>query len=139
MLADTVGRLLADLAVRHGLIEGHELITFVPAGARARSAGFDHAELIASGVSTALGTRLRRALDRNKEGPRQADVSFAARRQNVAGRFTARPVSGRILLVDDVFTTGATAEACSSALRGAGAASVAVVTWARTLRRRSRA
>jgi predicted amidophosphoribosyltransferase len=41
-----------------------------------------------------------------------------------------------VLLVDDVFTTGATAEACSLALLAAGAHAVDVVTWARTLRRR---
>ncbi len=42
----------------------------------------------------------------------------------------------RVLLVDDVVTTGATAEACSLALREAGATSVDVVTWARTLRKK---
>jgi predicted amidophosphoribosyltransferase len=137
-LAQTVGRLLADLAVAHGLVRGAETVTFVPAGSRALHAGFDHAELIASGVSGALGAPMRRVLVRTGDGPRQADVSFTARRRNAAGRFAARDVSGRVLLVDDVFTTGATAEACALALTDAGASSVAVVTWARTLRRSQR-
>jgi predicted amidophosphoribosyltransferase len=56
------------------------------------------------------------------------------RRAIVAGAFAARPerVSGhRLLLVDDVITTGATLDACTSALLVAGARSVHCVTWAR--------
>jgi predicted amidophosphoribosyltransferase len=59
------------------------------------------------------------------------------RRDNVRDRFSSRPVKGRVLLVDDVYTTGATAEACSNVLLQAGADSVDVITWARTLRIRS--
>ena len=84
----------------------------------------------------------RALLVRTGNGPRQADVAFAERRTNVTGRFasrragrmTGRMTGGQVLLVDDVFTTGATAEACSVALRDAGAGRVDVVTWARTLR-----
>lgn len=135
-LARAVGGLLADLASAHGLADHEQVVTFVPAGGRAWLLGFDHGELIARGAARALGTRLVRLIVRVNDGPRQADVAFAERRSNVRGRFAARPANGHILLVDDVFTTGATAEACSLALLEAGATSVDVVTWARTLRRR---
>jgi predicted amidophosphoribosyltransferase len=129
--ANAIGALLAGLVRRDGL--GGDVVTYVP-GTRAR--GFDHAELIARATASTLGRPLRRLLRRTRPGPRQADVDLAHRRSNVEGRFTAQPVSGSVLLVDDVFTTGATAEACVRALGSAGASRVDVVTWARTLRRR---
>jgi predicted amidophosphoribosyltransferase len=59
------------------------------------------------------------------------------RRRNVAAAFAARPgVPARVVLVDDVYTTGATANAAASALRQAGARRVEVVTFARTIRLR---
>jgi ComF family protein len=128
-----MGRLLADLVLAHGLHTG--TVTFVPGGRAARRRGFDHAELLARSVARSLGSRVAPLLTRTGDGPRQADVSLEQRRTNVRDRFVARPNEGTVLLVDDVFTTGATAEACATALRRAGAAAVDVVTWARTRRR----
>jgi predicted amidophosphoribosyltransferase len=130
--------LVAELASANGFWTGDEVVTFVPAGRRARAAGFDHVELIARAAAWTLGARVRRLLFRAQDGPRQADVSLAERRSNVRHRFAGRPAGGRVILVDDVFTTGSTAEACSLALLAAGAASVDVVTWARTLLRHPR-
>jgi predicted amidophosphoribosyltransferase len=69
-------------------------------------------------------------------GSRQAALSRGARLTNVRGAFVARRgcAGRRVALVDDVYTTGATAAAASSALRRAGADSVEVVTFARTVR-----
>jgi predicted amidophosphoribosyltransferase len=69
-------------------------------------------------------------------GSRQALLSRGARLVNVEGAFLARTgcAGRRVVLVDDVYTTGATAAAASSALRRAGAASIEVVTFARTVR-----
>ena len=56
-------------------------------------------------------------------------------RRNVAGAFVARaPVPACVVLVDDVYTTGATVDAAASALRKGGARRVEVVTFARTIR-----
>lgn len=132
-LAREMGSLLADLARAHDLaVDG--VVAHVPAGQGARRRGFDHAELLAGAVATALGVRHLPLLARAAEGPRQADVPLAMRRANAARRFRARPWTGRVLLVDDVFTTGSTAEACARALRIAGAEKVDVVTFARTPR-----
>ena len=69
----------------------------------------------------------------------QAGLSNARRRENVAGAFRARagrPLEGkRVLLVDDVMTTGATASACALALKRAGARRVTLLTLARVDRR----
>lgn len=66
---------------------------------------------------------------------RQALLSRDDRLRNVRDVFASRaPYAGRVALVDDVYTTGATATAAASALRKSGAASVEVITFARTVR-----
>lgn len=133
-LARDIGSLMASLARREGLRP--DVVCWVPGGRAAARAGFDHTQLLASTVAGALGAELRPLLRRAADGPRQADVPLAARRSNVSGRFACDRAAGHVLLTDDVLTTGATAEVCAAALRSAGAESVSVLTWARTLRRR---
>ncbi|TML90246.1 MAG: ComF family protein [Actinobacteria bacterium] len=74
-------------------------------------------------------------LRRTRETGRQRGLSRPERRKNVAGAFQATGrVPARIVLVDDVYTSGATASAAASALRAGGARRVDVVTFARALR-----
>jgi ComF family protein len=114
---------------------GIDAVTWVPTTpARRRQRGFDHAELLAKAVARRLG-KPRRSLLRRLSGPAQTGLAAEARRvgpQLVARR--AAPAA-RILLVDDVVTTGATASAAARALRAAGARTVEVVAAARTPRR----
>ncbi|ROP91172.1 ComF family protein [Stella humosa] len=96
-------------------------------------------------LAMALGRLGRRpavpdALVRRRRTPTQGLLRRLGRFRNVAGAFAVHPrrraaISGkRVLLVDDVLTTGATVEACVRALRGTGAAAVDVVTLARVVR-----
>ena len=98
--------------------------------------GFNQAELLARGLSRRTGIPVVTALGRVRPTPNQAGLSTSARRQNVAKAFRARDVQGkRILLIDDVMTTGATAASCALALKQAGARRVALLTVARVDRR----
>ena len=88
--------------------------------------GFNQAALLAAPVSRVLGVpHLARALERTRATEKQAELDRKARLQNVASAFRARTrVPPRILLVDDVRTTGATQNACAAALRAAGCTEV---------------
>jgi ComF family protein len=93
----------------------------------------------AAGLARALALRWRLPmtplLARVRPAPRQRGLTLAERRRNVSGTFVATErAPPRICLVDDVYTTGATVNACSSVLRAAGARRVDVVCLARALR-----
>jgi len=98
---------------------------------------FNQAAWLAQAISAASGKPWRHgALARVKRRKSQAGLSASERRRNVGGAIKARGrFEGRIvLLVDDVFTTGATLEACARAFRKVGAAEVHAVTLARVVR-----
>jgi ComF family protein len=110
-------------------------VVWVPLGRRRRiERSYDQAMLLAGALARAARRPLLRGtLRRIRETPPQVGHDRAARARNVAGAFAASPsVAGRdLVLVDDVVTTGATAEAASRALRDAGARSVLVAALAR--------
>lgn len=150
-LEPVAGRLGALMAAQLHSVPGFAsemLIIPVPLfKARKRQRGFNQAELLAGAVLQSLrqlrpewkGTLARNVLTRRRATESQAGLSQSERRRNLRGAFfvsDAEQVKTRhVLLVDDIYTTGATARACAQVLRRAGAASVTVVTAARAQRR----
>jgi len=138
-IAHVLGTLAAALWLRPGKLEGYAAVVPVPLSPkRRRERGFDQAELIARAVAKHAAIPLRRRLlVKKKDCPPQTGLSASARRKTVASVYRAsipRLLRGRgFLVVDDVLTTGATAEAAVRALRRAGAGAVDVLTLARVL------
>jgi ComF family protein len=101
--------------------------------------GFNQSALLARATARRCGIPMVNAVRRTRATATQAGLSNARRRENVAGAFRVRKtalVEGRrILLIDDVMTTGATASACALALKRAGAKSVTLLALARVDRR----
>jgi competence protein ComFC len=95
--------------------------------------GFNQAELMARGIARRINAPVLDKLKVVRRTRDQVELSAGARRTNVAGAFASRgPVAGRILLVDDVFTTGATLSECAEVLRKAGAGGIHALTLCRT-------
>lgn len=135
-LARTMARYMAPLMTRDQM-DG--LIVPVPLHrSRLWWRGFNQAGIIARELSRRTGIgHSHFALRRIKRTPSLRGLSASQRRRTVAGAFDAdrRLVEGRtIILVDDVLTTGSTAEGCARALRKAGAARVELISWARVVR-----
>ena len=94
---------------------------------RRRSRGYDQAALLAKPVARSLGVAaLLRGLRRVRNTPSQVELPHAERQRNIAGAFAPWRLRGveRVLLVDDVRTTGATLRAASEALRAGGVGEV---------------
>lgn len=122
-------------AARRLDLEAVDALVPVPSTPRRnRERGFDPAVLLARETARRLRLPVRRLLTRRGETPAQSETPAARRAENVAGAFQGRPASRglKLLLVDDVLTTGATASAAAWALRDAGAARVEVVVLSRT-------
>jgi ComF family protein len=101
--------------------------------------GFNQAALLAKHLSRRRRIPVLNTVRRIRATRTQTGLTNARRRENVRGAFRARrgrPLEGlRVLLVDDVMTTGATASACAAVLKRAGARSVTLLTLARVDRR----
>jgi len=109
-----------------------DALTFVPSSrASMAERGFNTAHELARALSKVVRLPNVRLLRKIRETADQASLDRAGRRVNLAGAFVSAPAPSRVILVDDVMTTGATADACARALRAAGALDVLVVTFAR--------
>ena len=144
VLATPLGRLLAEAGVRAAPAPPSDwadaLIPVPLHPARLAERGFNQAELLIAPCAAQWRVPvLARALIRVRPTIPQTDLDAEARRANVRDAFRVlhpSEVRGRrILLVDDVLTTGATAGAAARALRAAGATAVGVLTLARVVLR----
>lgn len=141
--AETLGALMAQCAAEH-LSGEFDLVTWVPVSRKRRwKRGYDQAELLARAVCRVWGVKPVALLRKTMNNPAQSGLKEdAARRANVLGVYEMRPgaeVSGRrVLLIDDVCTTGATLTECSKVLREAGADAVVCACVAHARRERDR-
>jgi len=133
-LGDTFSNWLAALIIK----QAWQLDVVIPvplSNQRLRERGYNQSSLLAKPLAGRLDLKYDPfAIKRIRHTPSQVGLSAEERRQNVIGAFQAEEclVSGkRVLLVDDVMTTGATMTACSQAVRDAGAQCVYCVTFAR--------
>jgi predicted amidophosphoribosyltransferase len=125
-LADAMAALLRT----RGLGRVDAVVWAPTTAARRRGRGFDHAQLLAEEVASRLGRPVSGLLVRRDGVAQTGRPSVQRRRGGPEFRAVASPP--RILLVDDVTTTGATLRAAAGALRRAGAVHVVAVTAART-------
>jgi ComF family protein len=144
--ANVLGRMLAEAIATVEPEFGADSLAVIPVPlhrTKLRQRGFNQAELIASSAMKlgSPGSRLRLCtgvLERKRDTASQIGLTGHQRRENLRGAFgVAQPelVKGReVLVVDDVYTTGATVSECSKVLRRAGATKVWVATVARTLK-----
>ena len=136
ILRALAGQLAVAVAVSE-IADGVDGVVPVPSSVLARwRRGFDPAKILARDLARAAGLPLLDDVLRKRGlgGPSVKGLNATARWAGAGRGMTARRwVPGaKILLVDDVLTTGATAAACAVSLRSAGAAEVRVAVWART-------
>jgi ComF family protein len=115
-----------------------DLVVPVPlAPGRERRRGFNQATLLAERVALALGMPVIADVLKREERSPQSTLSAARRLQNLEGAFScARPAlvqNRRVVLIDDVVTTGATVSACADTLAASGARRISVIAFARDL------
>jgi ComF family protein len=129
-----LSRLLLPAMRALALAPGDVLVPVPLHRARLVERGYNQSALLAQALSRATGSAFApRLLERTRRTEQQARLGREERRDNVAEAFVARRswTRGRVILVDDVVTTGATALACIEALQTAASEPIAVVALAR--------
>ena len=119
--------------------EGYLIVPVPTTRRRARTRGYNQARLLAEAIADRVHMPLVDALERRHGGPTQVGLHPAERRANVKRAFTVRAdtratlTGARVLLVDDVLTTGSTAMEAARPIVQAGATQVFLSTFARAL------
>ena len=137
-LAEPLGRLIAQCAAEE-LGGQFDVVTWVPVGPkRLKKRGYDQAKLLAESACRVWGTTPEHLLLKKADNPAQSGLSDALqRRANVLGMYELVPgaevTERKILLIDDICTTGSTLSECARTLRCGGAKSVICATVAVSL------
>lgn len=126
--AEGLGTLLAQCAAEE-LGGEFDLVTWAPVSdKRFRERGYDQAELLARAAAKQWGIKPVRLLRKRRDTPPQSGLGAEERRGNVVGVYEAENVesirNARVLLIDDIVTTGSTLGECARVLKDAGAQSV---------------
>ncbi len=135
--ASLFGKLIAD-CIRENLSDSYDLISWVPLSAkRLKKRGYDQAMLLAMAAALELDDVAVETLVKHTDVPEQSGMgSPEKRRANISGSYRASDpelIAGkRVLLIDDIVTTGSTLSECARTLLGAGAKEVVCATLART-------
>ena len=140
-IAENLGIFIAGKIASDEKVSMSDVIIPVPLHpARKRERGYNQSELIADSVGGALGNRVDcRLLERTRQTQTQTLFDAEGRKKNIAGAFSMKEPSGeavkgkRILLIDDVITTGATIKECARVLKENGAAEVYAASAAITI------
>jgi ComF family protein len=130
-----LGAFMADAIIESVDLSAVDIVCHVPLhDKRRKSRGFDQAEELAKRISQITGKPHIPALRRIRHTKTQTKLSAAQRQENMRGAFacTGR-INGRVLLIDDVLTTGATTAECAAVLTAAGAEAVRVATFAQAV------
>ena len=119
-------------------LKSFDYVTYVPTSfKKLRKRGFNQAELLAKYIAKLIGLPCEGLLEVNKKLGVQHTLNLSARKTNVKDAFKAkRSVNNkRIILIDDIVTTGSTLKSCGQALKKAGAQNVYCVTVCKTIKR----
>lgn len=122
--AEVLGAVAADFLLRLNLHRLDFVTAVATSRAKRRIRGYNPPELVAKKVASELALPEGEKLKLARRIDDQIGLSARERRRNVEGAFKADPLRGRVLLIDDTYTTGATMEASFAALKAAGAEEV---------------
>jgi ComF family protein len=124
-----LGQWMADVARDHGLTsESARLIAIPQSAERSRQRGYNHAVRLAQGAANAE-LRVRTGLVHRTEDAGVQHMRTRAERQSIAGAFRATGLQGRIVLIDDVVTTGSTLASVAAAIRLEAGGPVEIDAW----------
>ena len=133
--AEELAGLIEDRPPVFPVFPPETVVTWVPMpAARRRERCIDHGRVLAECSARQLGLSCRGLLQRRGNGRTQEGLSMARRQANLRSAFApAEEIRFPVLLVDDVLTTGTTAERCIAALREGGAREITVLTMTKAL------
>jgi len=139
-VAQGLGRLWAKSFLAP-IPEGALLVPLPMHPAKKRQRGFDQAQVLARAISDATGIKLEYLLERTRDTPPQSGLHPRQRIENVDGAFRIKPeftkriAAQTIVIVDDIYTTGASLNECAKELKSAGTSDVFAITLAIALRK----